>query len=142
MAGSSDPIKAPFNMAIATLERIHNILTKIASISSDPIIPSDVKQSIKVQLVKDLFIQSCALLKPKVEQDIRKDFLELQPKSLQIIQSNGYGSYKKTDQQKEVYDWELEKKLNTLILKVQRELYYENYFMPPKKDPGRAVAEF
>ena len=137
MSEETSESKAPFNMAINTLERLGEILSRIRRLDEDPFFSRDTKQAIKTSLVIDFYVQSSPLLKDTIVKD-NKDILNLKPNSRQVINSIG----RKTNRQKEVFDWDLEKKLNEYLIKIEKELQKEGYFMPPKKDKGRAAAEF
>jgi len=133
--------KAPFNMALNTLERLGYILSQIRAVSIDPNLPDSTKQKMKVSLVRQFFVQSSPLLDEKVVEKYQNDFLTLKPKTQKVAVRNG-GSVKITDVERVVFDRDLEDKLDLLLLSIQRELQKEKYFMPPKKDVGRAVGSF
>lgn len=134
MSEERNDVKAPFNMALNTLERLGEILSKIRQLSESPDISREVKQSMKTFLVIDFYIQAVPLLK---EEDIKnnKNILDLKPKELGVIDEMG----RRKDRIKEIFDWELEKKLNLHLISIQIALQKENYFMPPKQDLGKAV---
>lgn len=125
--------KAPFNMALNTLERLGGILTKIREISSEPFLNPAIKQEMKVSLTKQFFLQSSPLLSPEVVSTFEQQFLDFKPKELPIILKSSAGQVR-TNDMKVIFDWELERKLDKFLLDVQRELQKEKYFMPPKKD--------
>lgn len=130
-------VKAPFNMAINTLERLGEILTQIRKVSSDPFMPSADKQLMKVSLSRQFFIQASPLLNEDVVKDYEEKLLSLKPQKAKITK-NG----KPTGQEKIIFNSDLDNTLDQFVLQIQRELQKERYFMPPKKDKGRAVAEF
>lgn len=129
---------APFNMAIATLEALRKILAHIESVYADPFLPDEVKQKIKINLVKRFYVDSSPLLEEKIV-DKFKDILSLKPKTLPILSNDGTSNPHK---RKLIYDEKLEEQLDGHLVSIQRELQKERYFMPPKKDPGMAVGQF
>lgn len=134
-------IKAPFNMALNTLERLGDILTQIRRIGADPMLPPEIKQSMKVSLVKQFFIQASPLI-PNYPEDDRKKIINLKPNQQPIKKLTPSGEHKSTQMVKTIYDAGLEIEMDTMLLNVQRKLQDEGYFMPPKHDPSAAVGEF
>ena len=130
---------APFNMAIATLMRIDGVLKQITEVSSNPIMPLGIKQGMKVNLVKQLFIQSSPLLPSEVVLRLKMQVDKIKPNNVLI----GYGSggVVKREENKTIYNEDLEYQLDFLTVEIQRELQKEKYFMPPRKDLSRAVTE-
>jgi|TARA_Y100000034_G_scaffold50592_1_gene62314 hypothetical protein len=131
--------KAPFNMAIATLERLSDILREINKVEQS-LLPLNKKQEHKVYLVRQFYIQSVPLLTEN-QREKTKDILDLLPIKKQII-LNSAGSRSKEGGMEIIYDLELEKKLNEALIKVQVCLQDEKYFMPPRRDRGKAISEF
>jgi len=124
---------APFNMAISTLMRIDKILIDIVNLGANPNIPKNIKQSIKVSLVKELFSQSSALLPVEVVEKYRPVWESLEPYERDI--GIGSSGIVRKQEKKIIYSPELELKLDQFALLIQRELQKEKYFMPPKSDP-------
>lgn len=133
--------KAPFNMAISTLQRLDGILVEIRKVSADIFLPPSIKQATKVILVKEFFIQASPLLSTEIVSRYESEVLALKPKALQIIKMVS-GHNQRTNDTKEVYDGEIELKLDKILIQIQRELQKEKYFMPPKKDLGSTVGRF
>lgn len=125
-------IEAPFNMAIATLMRLDNILKQLTYL--DTMYPRDSieKQKIHLGLIKQLYINSASLLN---ETEIKnyKEVLELSLKQKTGIKA---GSQKHNY----IYDPKLELRLNEIAIELQQKL--KRFFMPPTKDPRRAVVGF
>jgi hypothetical protein len=130
--------KAPFNMAISTLEALRKILSHIEYVYLTPLINDEVKQSIKVNLVKRFYVD-CSPLLPADVVEKYKEILKLRPVAFKVINS---ADLKLTGSMKVVFDWDLEEKMDNYLISLQTELQKEKYFMPPKKDLGRAIAEF
>lgn len=133
--------KAPFNMAISTLERLSGTLIKIREVSCDPLIPLDLQQQMRVKLTRQFFIQASPLLSEKVVEEYMERFKEIKANSRYILKSNSSG-FKKTNEMKVIYSEELDEKIDLFLLDIQRELQKEKYFMPPKKDMGSTVGRF
>ena len=131
---------APFNMAIATLYSLRDILTKITTIYGDPLFPDEVKQKLKLDMVKRFYIDASPLLKEAVVKSFM-DILSLEPTCVNLM-SNASGNVKKTGNKKLIYDFQLEIKLDTYLIQLQMELQKEKYYMPPKADLGSAVGRF
>lgn len=129
----SEGLSAPFNMAISTLMRIDEILKSITKVSSDPFMPTNVKQSMKVNLVKQLFNQSSPLLKEEVVKVYEKQIQDLKPYEADLV--IGRSGIVKKKEKRLLFSPELERELDKLCLEIQRELQKEKYFMPPKSDP-------
>lgn len=134
--------KAPFNMALNTLERLGGILTKIQQVTSDFMIPPNIRQTTVVHLTKQFFYQASPLLSETAVAKYEEQCLNFRPNSRIVIEVAQGGMQKKTERTKELFDWDLQRKLDKFLIDIQRELQKERYFMPPKKDKGRAAAEF
>ena len=132
--------KAPFNMAIATLERLSDILREINKVEQS-FIPLEMKQERKVYLVKQFYIQSVPLLTEKQRTELQPKAMQIIPKEQKIIETK-IGAASRITGKKVVYDPDLDNILNILLIDIQVSLQDGKYFMPPRKDRGRAVAEF
>lgn len=132
--------KAPFNMALNTLERIGDILRLITKNSYEMTFPPEIRQAIKVQLVKELFINSSPLLSETVVTKYKPKFLKMKPFVKTILKEQSAGDYSKSQQEKHEFSFTLESELDVFILDISRELQKERYFMPPKEDLSRAAA--
>jgi len=131
---------APFNMAIATLYSLRDLLTKITTIYGDPLIPDEVKQKLKIDLLKRFYIDASPLLNENIVEQF-KDILKIQPKYVELV-SNSTGNLKKTKKKRLIYDINLEIELDTHLIELQMELQKEKYYMPPKQDLGSVVGRF
>lgn len=140
-----DDLSAPFNLALATLEKMHNILKLISLASSGYSHDEDGNltgmsageaQHLKVKLVKQLFIQSIPLFD--------KNTNEWQDKMLNRIRTikplfrtrytfNGHKSIPSGII--EIYSQVIDDELDDITIEIQRELQQERYFMPSKADP-------
>lgn len=115
---------AAFNMAIATLERLDTILQQIRTIDSNMSLPIIFRQSTKIKLLKQFFINASPLLDEKVVKQYKEEILNLQIDSKIGIKS---GAHKVS----EFYSPEKEKRVDTILIELQVSL--RKYFMPSKK---------
>jgi len=124
--------KAPFNMAIATLMSLRQTLDGIRNIEGRIDYPPEERQRIKIELVKRFFVDSCPLL---FKEDIINQFIDILD-----IQPAGIIKGKK---RKPIikYSYELNKILDSHLLKIQVELQKQKYYMPPKDDMGSIVGK-
>ena len=132
----STETKAPFNMAISTLESLRAILNNIRRLAEDIYLDDAAKQKLKINLVKRFYVDSSPLLKTDVVERY-KSILNIKPKEYIVVKD-----YRKTNKRKVIFDQQLEEVLDQCLIEIQRELQLEKYFMPPKKDLSRAVSEF
>jgi hypothetical protein len=130
--GDNRSDEAPFNMAIATLQRLDTILQQIRRLNTLYPIDSVEKQKSHISLVRDFYINSIPLFKEeKVEgkedklPEIEKEILDNKLETKNLIKS-GSQIYKT------VYSQELEKRLNEIMIYLLRRL--KKYFMPGKRD--------
>ncbi len=128
--------KAPFNMALSTLESLRRVLDEIAIIEKDPLLSDATKQNLKIRLTKRFYVNSSPLLKEDVVKKF-KDILKIKAPEF-ILTEKGVA----TGNTRTRYDFELDIKLDQHLIDIQRELQKEKYLMPPKKDLGRAVGSF
>lgn len=141
MADLIDRTGAPFNMALATLEKVNNILKQIANVSvlfiSDDQGSSELSpgkaQHMKYRLVKQLFIQSVPLFDTKKYEAFMHDILK-DIRSIKLKYGNRYQNNRIIGKF-EVFDQSVEDELDNITMDVQAELQKEGYFMPPKSDP-------
>lgn len=132
--------KAPFNMAIATLERLSDILREITKLEQSFML-LEMKQERKVYLVKDFYRNAVPLLTKKHREELQPKIVQLLPKE-QTILITKHGLASRENGKRVVYDASLDLTLNELLVDVQVFLQEEKFFMPPRKDRGKAVAEF
>jgi len=123
---------APFNMAVATLMRLDSILTDIKNVamqglSKESKINLPEAQRIKLNLIRQFFIQAIPLLKEEDIETLKTKLKGMVPKGLDNKNrrekiGNSYSSF-------------AEEKMNDFIMEVQLKLQSSgNYFMPPKGD--------
>lgn len=132
---------AVFNMAISTLEKIHNILRNIAMVSVGFTIDSEEttlmdpgkSQHIKYRLVNQLFIQSIPLIDSNKYEDWKND---MKDRIRRIVPRYGarYSDCKQVGSF-EVFVPEIEFELDDIVIEIQEQLQKEGYFMPSKHDP-------
>jgi len=125
--------EAPFNMAIATLKRLDDILTKITTLSY--IYPQDspVKQKAYISLIKQFYINAAPLIGESEDEEIKKiktALLEFQIERKTNIKSGVQRCNFQVSGKKEE---ELDQMLITLQIKLKK------FFMPRGKDPSQAV---
>lgn len=130
-------VSAPFNMAINTLLRLGGILEKITLVYIDPRIPPNMKQDMKITLTRQFFSQASPLLKPEIVTKYNERFKKLRPNERMVAMTRG-GMIKKKEN-KSIFDWDLEIEIDQFIIDIQAELQKEKFFMPPRKDPSKAV---
>jgi len=147
MSDDRRPVEAPFNMALSTLEHLRGILKQINDLSLRDDLTMEIKQSMKLNLVKDFYITSSPLLKIKTEKDGKEkietydNLLDIKAVEKQIlIQRAGNSPIFKGIVPK--YDFALEKKLNLILISIQKDLQASGFFMPPRRDLGKSVTEF
>ena len=136
--------KAPFNMAINTLERLGETLNQIRRIEQEFMIPEATRQEMKIGLVKQFFVQASPLLLDHAAEKkalIQERVMVLEPKRLPRLVSNGTGA-SVVRGTKVVYDFKLDQKLDALLIEIQDTLQEGRYYMPPRRNKGRAAAEF
>lgn len=127
---------APFNMALATLFALRNILADIKNISSHPTITNELKQKLKLDLLKRFYVDCSPLLDEKVVSNY-KEILKIRPKEMSILE---HGEV--TNKKKLIYDEDLAETIDAYLIKLQMELQKKNYYMPPKRDMTTAVSDF
>ncbi len=129
-----DDIGAPFNMAVASLMRIHDILkliTKYSMSSFNTSLPPGPIQHMKYRLVRQLYVQSVPLMKKESKKPI-KDTLNSIKLSREVTPSKNVT---------ELYDHKVEMELDDCICEIEEALQVQGYFMPPKSDPRHSWKE-
>lgn len=124
---------APFNMAIATLMRLDEVLREIYQLNTKfHMLTDEQRQYLKVDLVKSFYINSCALLTPDVikQFDYVNDINPLQTE--QFVNPNYDGS--RFSGKTYTFSTQLDHKLNKVLIEIIIKLQKERYFMPPKND--------
>jgi hypothetical protein len=137
-----DDTTAPFNFAISTLQRIDTLITKIREISLLIAAEQDqVKKGkllyMKYTLVEQLEIESTPLLPEKSKKKVREAF-----RQIKLIVVKNYvptiDGGRKLIGKTELYNIDIDSKLNDVNRLNQDLLQAEGYFMPPKQDPSMA----
>lgn len=136
----TDQDKAPFNMAINTLERIGGILTDIHKTAADTLLSPAQKQFIMISQVKHFFNQASPLLNPPEVRNFTEDILKLRAKETITNRTKSGAIVKKEINL--IYDSELDDKLFKFLIDVQQELQKLKFFMPPRKDLNSVVGSF
>ena len=129
---------APFNMAIASLERVNGLLKEfknlaVSGISVDKIqyqMNSAEIQLIKINLTRQLFIAAAPLLPEKARIELDAKIKSIKPFLRQSPQSSVW-----TPEFKPTKDGEIDEGILQIVLALQK----EKYFMPPKDDPRFAL---
>jgi len=133
---------APFNMALKTLEKVHNILVAIEKssvyYSNDGEVTILFKpgqaQHIKYRLVRQLFIQSIPLFDRK--RDDTQDWITemgTRIKEVQLIYGNRFYDNKLVGKF-EGFNQDIDDELDDIVIEISQQLQIEGYFMPPKDD--------
>lgn len=121
---------AAFNVAVATLMRLDNILIDIKNLILNKETSSGAKQLSKYRLTRAFYVQSAALIKDENSKNkIKDEIKKLSPAFKDIINA---GKIKKIA----TFDWEFEEKLDDVLVLIQECLQGEGYFMPEKIDKG------
>lgn len=120
-------VEAPFNMAIATLKRLDNILQQIRN--NDQIYPRDSaeKQRAYIGLVKHFYINAVPLF-PEGDEDLKKlgdEILNFKVSKTKKIKSG-------SQSEKYLYSENVDRKLNEMLIRIQIKL--KKFFMPSKRD--------
>jgi len=129
---------APFNMAIASLERVNSLLKEFKNLAVNGISVDGIQyqmnsaeiQLIKINLTRQLFIAAAPLLPEKARIDLRVNIKKLKPFLRQSPQSSMWIPEFKPDK-----DSEIDEGILQIVLALQK----EKYFMPPKDDPRFAL---
>jgi len=123
---------AKFNMAIATLQDARLILRDIKRASASMEYPLELRQEMKVGLVKQFFVQTAPLLKPEVVKKYHTRVMQLTSTQMVPVDPNTG----KQSPPKKRYDSNLEMELDVILIEIQQELQKEKMFMPPSDDGG------
>ncbi|MBU0706627.1 hypothetical protein KJ807_05445 [Patescibacteria group bacterium] len=140
MADNNSNPEAPFNMAIATLQRLDSIIKsyQVVSLSIDPktgnIISPMARLGNKLELVKQFNINAHPILSPEQRIEITKRIKSLPMLSEQKWQSNydGYSGEHYINPKTNA-----DEMLDDIIMAIENML--QRYFMPSAKDIKSAV---
>jgi hypothetical protein len=135
-----EAIKAPFNMAISTLERISGILSDMHKTNMDSMLSPAQKQFLMVSQVKHLFSQATPLMEGGMVEDLMERVLKLTPKEKVMTKTKNGISFGKISEL--IYDKELDDEILRLSIEIQTKLQSLGYFMPPRKNLGTIVGSF
>ncbi len=133
--------EAPFNMAIATLQRLDLILQQIRNLDVQFPIDSVSKQKSYISLVKQFYINSVPLFKEdgkkkkggKKKDTTKKESLKkLQDEILSLKLDKKKCIRSGTQIYKYTYSEEKEKRINEILIEIQQRL--SKFFMPGKRD--------
>ncbi len=141
MENSIDKAKSSsaFNMAISTLERLSKILDDIKIVSVQTPIDqnkSGTGQHIKIEYVKQFYIQAVPLLKEPDEKSLKPKLDKIQPQYWK--KTNPYDNHVEYISK---YNYKIECMLNNLLIEIQNCLQRDGFFMPPKDDPRFAFGK-
>jgi len=135
---NDDRSSAPFNMALATLEKIQGILKSIVIASSghldegDKVVTPGDSQLMKYRLVNQLYVQSTPLFDPEKTKEWKPEMKE-RIRNINLDIGKRYLN-KKVVGRFVVYSQEIEIELDDITIEIQEKLQAEGYFMPPKND--------
>ncbi len=126
--------EAPFNMAIATLKRLDEILVEIKTASSMTVLDPVISQSIKINLVRQFFLNAIPLLEEKDIKRFRKTIFSLRETKRKKISNSAYGE-SKVGEMVSVYDYRMDLYLDNILVEVQLALQKNRFFMPSSNNP-------
>tara|TARA_R100001530_G_scaffold135690_1_gene113553 strand:+ start:426 stop:854 length:429 start_codon:yes stop_codon:yes gene_type:complete len=133
MALSERETPAPFNMAIDTLQRLGEILREIKQVSTLVLEDAVKSQTMKLDLVKQFFLNAIPLLHEDVIEKYKDKIIDLKPAVQKIPFDARRGERPKGTMI--VHSPMLDNLLNNYLLELQSELQKNRYFMPSSKDP-------
>jgi len=125
--------KAVFNMALDTLKRIGEILKEIKMLEYKIQFPLEVRQAVKIGLVKQFLVQASPLLPDDDVKKYQPEILKLKSVTIQVRQKRSLQAPLNLGPQI-VYDEKLAIKLDTLLIELQLILQKKGYFMPSSED--------
>ena len=138
---------APFNAAIDCLMRLSKLIQDIRKVSTEYTLYTDIigirlnagqAQHIKHRLVKQLIVQAIPLLTDDSRKSLWDRIQKIKPKIKETMNSKTG----KDSNVYEVFDEGIENKLDDIVFRVQSDLQEKGkFFMPPRKDPMRAVLQ-
>ena len=128
MLDKRDETSAPFNMALATLERVNDILKKITEVSVEEPNPYVLIMK-KCKLTKQLFLASVPLI---LDEAVKKSLLA---KVNALTTSYSMEHNKIRNKTNYTVGKDAEKEIDVVIQKIEESLQKDKYFMPPKSDP-------
>ena len=121
--------RAPFNMALNTLERLGKILDQIKMISSITYLDKTIQQTAKLKLLKQFFIQSAPLLPSDFVKKHTSKILNLKMIEKIIINNSSIPIGTKS-----FFDDNIEIQIDNYLINIQLSLQEEGYFMPQSEE--------
>lgn len=134
--------QAPFNMAVATLMRLDEILKEYKKISilleagqdeNGNIVNKEIFLAMKIKTAKQLFINAIPLIAKEDQKTECKNLLKDLNVPMRSIAVNDPNNPHKIPTP--YYDSKIENLCDNFVMKVEEILQEEKYFMPPKNDP-------
>lgn len=126
---------AVFNMALDTLYRLGKILQEIKYLEFKTEYSLEIRQAVKIGLVKQFFVQASPLLDEKKIDEYKSEILSLKPKVVNVVSSKSMNNSKALGSQM-VYDEQLGIRLDEILIELQISLQKKKYFMPTSDDEG------
>ncbi len=126
--GNYDDSPAAFNMALDTLQRLGEILREIKMVSTNPGFSEELKQEMKIKLVKQFFIQATPLLDKKCVDEHKETILNLRPLIVDVLDRSGLTT--RTVGKSIACSEEIELTLDRIMIDLQISLQKQKYFMP------------
>lgn len=121
-----DGLAAPFNMAIATLMRINEILQNITQVSAMPLDPITISYT-KYKMLQQLYLAAVPLIENvATKKKIKEEIFKMKSEFF-IINHRG-------QKKRNCYD-NTEERIDSIIETILEALQIDKYFMPPKNDP-------
>lgn len=127
--------QAVFNMALDTLKRLGKNLEEQKMLEYKIQFSMEVRQAVKIGLVKQFFIQATPLLPADTVTEYKDKVLKLKSTTVKLRQKRTLQAPLNLGPQI-VYDENLSIELDTIIIELQIVLQEKGYFMPPADDSG------
>jgi len=122
--------QAKFNAGLDTLKRLSEILTDYRKVSSNPLIPTEVRQESRISLLKQFFIQASPLLPVDYVNNNKIEILNIKPHMILVHEKHTF-NFKENRQQ---YNFDLDTQLDIFFVDIQMKLQEQGYFMPSSED--------
>lgn len=124
-----DEVSAPFNMALASLERINDLLIQLTIFSTNQKGDNNYFLYQKFKIIKQLYLTAVPLINDKVKKTALKKELD------GLFNSFFHKVNLKGRRILACRDGDMDYKLDDLQEHIQEVLQTEKYFMPSKNDP-------
>ena len=137
----NDFTSAPFNMALATLEKVNELLKRYATISTfyfDGGVQMEKGQAqhTKARILRQIFLQSIPLFDIEADREFKE---EINKETKEIFNKlehiNILNPERKVIGKREHFNQDIENELDDILIKIEEKLQEHRYFMPSKKDP-------